>query len=199
MHVHQDPDERSRRVRWRREAEVGLDDLGDVEGEDLGAVLVEVEAVVGADVLAAPSRGSTTYSAQPPLPLEKRVHVSTNCDGGAGRRGGAHGLVLDRQAGGDPGLSSLGMPTQTTVRPSAARRSITSPARRAYSGSHVVLGRHRVVPLPSGTNRRGSDEALGVVAAERHDDDVGSAVGSVAARCAGQSKKSGRARPDDTL
>ena len=47
-------------------AEVGFDRFGDVEGEDLGAGLVEVEAVVGADVLALPSRGSITYSAQPP-------------------------------------------------------------------------------------------------------------------------------------
>ena len=45
------------------------------------------------------------------------------------------------------GLSSLGMPTQTTVRPPSASRSITSPARRAYSGSHVVPCGDRVVPL----------------------------------------------------
>ena len=52
------------------------------------------------------------------------------------------------------GLSSLGMPTQMTVRPSAASRSITSPARRWYSGQPRRPCRHRVVPLRPGTTRR---------------------------------------------
>ena len=94
------------------------------------------------------------------------------------------------------GLSSLGIPTQITVRPSAARRSITSPARRVYSGSHSSLAATGS-PLrnePSATARPWASLPPNVTTTMS-----GSAVGSSAVRCAGQSKKSGRASPDDTL
>src|SRR5215210_6776295 len=50
----QDPQTRSWSEDGAAGAELGADGLGDVEGEDLGAVLVEVEAVVGPHVLALP-------------------------------------------------------------------------------------------------------------------------------------------------
>ena len=55
-------------------AEVGFDDLGDVEGEDLGAGFIEVEAVLGADVFelvvtrVLHDLGEATVEAGEPLP-----------------------------------------------------------------------------------------------------------------------------------
>src|SRR5829696_4662125 len=80
--------------------EVGGDDGGDVDGEDLGAVLVEVEAVVGANVLADAVAGvddvlrPAAVAAGEALPRVDELHV------GAGVEGGAHGAVLHGQARG---------------------------------------------------------------------------------------------------
>ena len=91
-----------------------------------------------------PSRGSMTYSAQPPLRLENRAHVSTNCTSGRVAKAARTASSWTSRRAVTSGLSSLGIPTQITVRPSAARRSITSPARRVYSGSHSSSVRDRV-------------------------------------------------------
>ena len=86
--------------------------LGDVEGEDLGAVLVEVEAVVGADVLALAVAGvddvlgPAAVAAGEPGPRVDELHV-----GRAGEAARTASSWTARRAV-TSGLSSLGIPTQ---------------------------------------------------------------------------------------
>ena len=152
-------------------AQVGLDDLGDVEGEDLGAGLVEVEAVVGPDVLADRRRGGRRRT-RPSRPSGRRTGPTCRRTARRARRATAARAASSCTAirSVTSGLSSLGMPTQITVRPSSSSRSITSSARRVYSACHVLLLADRVAAIDELAARQA--EALGVVAAERDDDDL---------------------------
>ena len=93
-------------------SEIGLDRLGDVEGEDLGAGLVEVEAVVGADLLELVVAGPCTYSAKPRLRPENRFHVSMNTTFGRLAASAMTTSFCTCMRAVTSGLSSLGMPTQ---------------------------------------------------------------------------------------
>ncbi len=119
-----------------------------------------------------PSRGSMTYSAQPPVRPENRLHVSMNTIDG---RLAASALAVSSctcMRNVTSGSSSLGMPTQITVRPSSTRKSITSPTRLPYSARHSALSESGT-GWKATTPPRRVEEALGVVAAERDHDDVG--------------------------
>ena len=69
------------------------------------------------------------------------------------------------------GLSSLGMPTHTTVRPPSASSVHHRPRPVGVLGDPGVLLRHRVVPLAR-VRAVGVGQPLAVVAAERDDDDL---------------------------
>ena len=96
------------------------------------------------------------------------------------------------------GLSSFGMPTHTTVRPPSASMSIIAPARLAYSTIHVSFfdtgSFHSLGFEPSAVASPWPSLPPNVTTTI-----CGCSVGRVSARWAGQSKKSGRASPDDTL
>ena len=118
-----------------------------------------------------PSRGSTTYSAQPPLGLEKRAQVSTNWTSGrvaraartasswTARRAGHLGAVVVGDAHPDDGAAVGGEQVHHLAGPPGVLR------------QPLVLGGDGVVPLHR-VRAVGVGQALGVVAAERHDDDV---------------------------
>ncbi len=94
------------------------------------------------------------------------------------------------------GLSSFGMPTHTTVAPLAPIRSITSPTRVRYSAVQSASSEtgSDTMNVPSSTASPWESLPPNVATTMS-----GSTSGSFASSSAGQSKKSGRARPDDTL
>ena len=172
------------------------DCVGDVEREDLGAVLVEVEAVVGAHVLALRRReGRSTYSAQPPLTPGEAVPGVDEHHVRALRGLGPHHLVLHPHASSDVGVVVVGdahpderaVPSAEVVHHLADSASVLGTPLGVVGAGHP-LDRPRLVDVA---------QALRVVAAERDDDDVGVRPPARSGACAPASRRS-RAAPART-
>ncbi len=151
--------------------EVGADDVGDVEGEDLRAVLVEVEAVVGPDVLALPVTrvddvlGPVAVAPREPPPRVDEDHVRP-----VGQRG-AHGLILHLQPLGDLGVVVVGDADPDDRAVIAGEQVDELPRPPPVLRVPRLPPADRIGPLGRELAVEGR-HPLGVVAAERDHDDV---------------------------